>query len=143
LKSILEERAARLLSSLRFGDRDRRLDCVQAEEWPGSSDTCRGGSSADTDEGTQMPMKGMIAALALGLAAPAFAQSDVAKNVGDKAKDASDTVQDKLHTDSGTHKMKRHLDRSARHAKGKARSAKRQVKSDANKTKDDVKDATK
>jgi hypothetical protein len=71
---------------------------------------------------------GMMAALVLGLAAPAFAQSDTAKDVDKGIKDTVDKGKDSLHTDSGTAKAKRHAAREGRNAKKKARDAKNKVK---------------
>jgi len=84
--------------------------------------------------GTPM-IKGIVAALALGLALPALAESDTAKDVKDTASNAQDTAKDKLGTDSGAAKTKRHAKRSVRNAKKDARHQKNAVKKD-------VKDAT-
>ena len=82
---------------------------------------------APTQGGHRM-LKGIIAALALGLAAPAFAQSEVGKDIKDGAKDAVDSTKDALGTDSGATKAKRHLDRAGRHGKRKVRHAGNNVK---------------
>jgi hypothetical protein len=71
---------------------------------------------------------GMMAALVLGLAAPAFAQSDTAKDVDNSIKDGVDKAKDSLHTDSGVDKAKRHAAREGRHAKKKVRQAKNKAK---------------
>lgn len=84
-------------------------------------------SVVTSNRGIEM-LKGMIAALALGLAGPAFAGSDLRKDVGDGAKDAVDGAKDTLHTDSGMNKAKRHLDRAGRHAKRKGRHTKNKIK---------------
>src|SRR3954471_5895702 len=77
-------------------------------------------------------LKGIAAALAMGLALPALADNnrvnDTAKNVGDSAKNTADDAQDKLGTDSGTHKAKRHAKKHMRNAKKSARAAKNDAK---------------
>lgn len=74
-------------------------------------------------------MKAWIAALALGLAAPAFANpGDTNKDIKDSAANTVDDAKDKLHTDSGADKSKRHAKKSARNAKKKARQTKNSVK---------------
>ena len=91
--------------------------------------------SAGTEEGVSNMLKGIIAALALGLALPAFAESDTAKDVKDNAANVTDSAKDTLHTDSGVEKTKRHAKKSVRNAKKDARHKKNAVKKD-------VKDAT-
>jgi hypothetical protein len=81
--------------------------------------------------GTQM-MKGIVFALALGLAVPAFAKSDAAKDVSDKASDTKDDVKDKLHTDSGAAKVGRHADKATRNVKKGARHTKNDAKAKVN-----------
>jgi hypothetical protein len=76
--------------------------------------------------------KGIIAALAMGLALPVFAESDTVKDVKDGAANATDTVKDKLHTDSGADKTKRHAKRKIRNAKKDARHMKNDAKKDVN-----------
>lgn len=76
-------------------------------------------------------MKGIIAALALGLALPAFAdRGDTNKDIKDATNDAVDTAKDKLGTDSGTAKAKRHAKKAARDTKRKARHTRNNVKRD-------------
>jgi hypothetical protein len=76
-------------------------------------------------------LKGIITALALGLALPAFAnKGDTNKDIHDAAADTVDNAKDKLGTDSGADKAKRHIDKSGRSAKRKARHTKNNVKKD-------------
>src|SRR5207237_8944439 len=75
-------------------------------------------------------LKGIIAALALGLALPALAESDTAKDIKDSAANVSDSAKDALHTDSGAAKTKRHAKRKVRNAKKDARNTKNTVKND-------------
>jgi len=79
-------------------------------------------------------VKGIIAALALGLAAPAFAavQSDTAKDMDDGIRNGVDGTKDALGTDSGASKAKRHTERSARTVKHKTRHVKNKVKAEVN-----------
>ena len=83
-------------------------------------------------------LKGIIGALALAIAMPAFAESDTKKDIDNSAKNTVDDAKDKLHTDSGTAKTKRHMKKAARNANAKARHTKNDVKDTAKKTKDDV-----
>src|SRR5438552_10581361 len=70
-------------------------------------------------------MKGIIAALALGLALPAFAEKgDTTKDIKDAANDTADNVKDRLGTDSGSARLKRHAKKAARDANRKARHTK-------------------
>jgi hypothetical protein len=80
-------------------------------------------------------LKGIVAALALGLALPVVAESDTTKDVKDTAANATDSAKDTLGTDSGAAKTKRHAKKSVRNAKKDARHKKNEVKKD-------VKDAT-
>jgi hypothetical protein len=86
----------------------------------------------------QPMLKGIIGALALALAAPAWAESDTKKDVDNAAKNTVDDAKDKLHTDSGMAKAKRHAKRAARNANAKARHTKNDAKAKAEKTKNDV-----
>jgi hypothetical protein len=79
-------------------------------------------------------LKGMIAALAIGLALPAFAESDKVKDVKDTAANATDSAKDALHTDSGANKTKRHAKKNVRNAKKQARATKNDVKKDVKDT---------
>ena len=63
----------------------------------------------------------IIAALAMGLALPVFAESDTGKD-----------VKDKLGTDSGAAKTKRQAKRKTRNAKKDARHMKNDAKKDVN-----------
>lgn len=73
--------------------------------------------------------KGIVAALMLVLAAPAFAnRGDTGKDVKDSAQNAVDDAKDKLHTDSGADKTRRHAKRAARDTKKKARHTRNDVK---------------
>jgi len=82
-------------------------------------------------------IKSILAAAALGLAVPAFAnQGDARKDAQDKAKDAVDNAKDKLHTDSGLTKAKRH-------AKKMGRDVSRQARHSRNDVKKKIHDATK
>src|SRR5207248_3617723 len=74
----------------------------------------------------------VIAALAMGLALPVFAESDTVKDVKDNTANATDTVKDKLGTDSGAEKTKRHAKRKMRNAKKDARQMKNDAKKDVN-----------
>jgi hypothetical protein len=74
--------------------------------------------------------KGIIAALAMGLALPVFAESDTVKDVKDNTANATDTVKDKLGTDSGAAKTKRQAKRKMRNAKKDARHMKNDAKKD-------------
>ena len=80
--------------------------------------------------------KGIIAALAIGLALPVFAESDTMKDVKDNTANATDSVKDTLHTDSGAEKTKRHAKRKMRNAKKDARHMKNDAKKDVNKATD-------
>ena len=73
-------------------------------------------------------LRGIIAALALGLALPAVAESDTAKDIKDSAANATDDAKDALHTDSGTAKTKRHAKKAVRNAKKSARHTKNDAK---------------
>ena len=76
-------------------------------------------------------LKAIIAALTLGLAAPAFAdKGDTNKDIKDAAKDTGDKAKDALGTDSGVTKAKRHADKDSRAMKRKARHTKNNVKKD-------------
>jgi len=74
----------------------------------------------------------IIAALAMGLALPVFAESDTVKDVKDNTANATDAVKDKLGTDSGAEKTKRHAKRKMRNAKKDARHMKNDAKKDVN-----------
>jgi hypothetical protein len=87
-------------------------------------------------KGEDSMLKGIIAALALGIALPAFAESDTKKDMKDTAENAKDTAKDKLGTDSGAEKTKRHAKRKARNVKKDARQKKNEVKKDVNKATD-------
>jgi hypothetical protein len=73
--------------------------------------------------------KAILFALTLGLAAPAFAKSDAAKDASDKVADTKDSAKDKLHTDSGMTKVGRKTDKATRDAKKGARHTKNDAKS--------------
>ena len=76
-------------------------------------------------------LKGIVAALALGLALPALAnKGDTNKDIKDAASDTVDSAKDGLHTDSGADKAKRHMDKSGRSTKRKARHTKNNMKRD-------------
>jgi hypothetical protein len=83
-------------------------------------------------------LKGIIGALALAVAMPAFAESDTKKDVDNSVKNTVDDAKDKLHTDSGTAKTKRHMKKAARNANAKARHTKKDVKESAEKAKNDA-----
>ena len=88
------------------------------------------------EKGNENMLKGMIAALAIGLALPAFAESDTAKDIKDSAANATDSAKDALHTDSGAEKTKRHAKKKMRNAKKQARATKNEVKKDVKDTTD-------
>jgi len=76
-------------------------------------------------------LKGIVAALALGLALPALAdKGDTNKDIKDATSDTVDNAKDKLGTDSGADKAKRHMNKNARATKRKARHTKNNVKKD-------------
>jgi hypothetical protein len=76
-------------------------------------------------------IKGLIAALALGMALPAFAEKgDTARDVKDATADKVDDAKDSLATDSGKDKAKRHGEKTVRSANRKARHTKNNVKKD-------------
>ena len=76
-------------------------------------------------------LKGIIAAMALGMALPALAdKGDTNKDIKDAAADTVDNAKDKLGTDSGADKAKRHMDKGTRGAKRKARHTKNNIKKD-------------
>ncbi|HZX95377.1 MAG TPA: hypothetical protein VFE90_12730 [Myxococcales bacterium] len=78
-------------------------------------------------------MKGIIAALALGLALPALAnRGDTAKDTQDAAKDKVDDAKDKLGTDSGTDKANRHMKKTGRSINRSARHTRNKVKKGVN-----------
>lgn len=83
-------------------------------------------------------MKGIIAAIGLAMALPAFADNDTAKDVKDYSKDAVDSGKDALHTDSGFAKAKRHAKRQGRDAKRDARHKSHDIKRDARHEKNKV-----
>jgi hypothetical protein len=86
------------------------------------------GRPAGLFPGDQMK-NGIIAALALGLAVPAFAKpGDTNKDIKDSASNTVDDAKDKLGTDSGTAKTKRHTKKAARNAKKTARQTKNSAK---------------
>jgi hypothetical protein len=87
-------------------------------------------------KGNENMLKSMIAALAISLALPAFAESDKVKDVKDTAANATDSAKDALHTDSGADKTKRHAKKAARNTKKQARATKNEVKKDVKDTTD-------